>query len=243
VKSEPGLRERKKRRTRELIRETALRLFMERGFDSVTVAEIARRADVSEATVFNYFPTKEDLIYARMEAFEETMLDAVRNRAPGQSALAAYADFVFTIRGLMVERDAGEQVAAWARLVTGSPALINREREVFARYTDALAALLAQETGARANDLAPWVAANTLIGLHRALLDSVRRQALAGHATPALTRTVRSQGKRAVALLERGLGEYAVKPPTPGFERRDITTSQPPRTTPDRPAPTSSVTR
>src|SRR5262249_42407491 len=130
MSTEPGLRERKKQRTRELIRETAVRLFTERGFDRVTVAEIARETDVSEATVFNYFPTKEDLIYGRMEAFEQELLDAVRDRKAGQSALDAYADFVFAIRGLMAERDAGEQVAAWAKLVTESPALINREHEV-----------------------------------------------------------------------------------------------------------------
>jgi AcrR family transcriptional regulator len=59
----PGLRERKKQRTRELIAETARELFVERGFERVTVAEIARSSEVSEKTVFNYFPTKEDLVF------------------------------------------------------------------------------------------------------------------------------------------------------------------------------------
>src|SRR2546423_13153737 len=64
-----GLRELKKEQTRQLIADTAWRLFADRGFDRVTVAEIAREAQVAEATVFNYFPTKEDLFYWRPEAF------------------------------------------------------------------------------------------------------------------------------------------------------------------------------
>ena len=206
-----GMRERKKRRTRQLIRDTAVRFFMERGFDAVTVAEIAREADVSEATVFNHFPTKEDLVYGQMEVFENELLEAVRNRPPGQSALAAYAGFVFTIRGLMTEQQGPEQVAAWARLVLDSPALVSREHEIFAHHTAALARLLAEETGVRLDDLTPWVAANALIGLHRALLGFVREQALAGRSNPALTRSIRKQGERAVARLDDGFGDYAIK--------------------------------
>jgi AcrR family transcriptional regulator len=206
------MRERKKQRTRQLIRDTAVRLFMERGFDEVTIAEIAREADVSEATVFNHYPTKEDLVYGRMEAFENELLEAVRNRPTGQSALAAYAGFVFTIRGLMTEQQGPEQIAGWARLVLDSPALVSREHEIFAHHTAALAKLLAEETGARPDDLTPWVAANALIGLHRALLGYVRKQALAGRANPALARSIRKQGERAVVHLEGGFGDYAIKP-------------------------------
>jgi len=212
MNTELGMRERKKQRTRQLIRDTAVRLFMERGFEQVTVAEIAREADVSEATVFNHFPTKEDLVYGQMEAFEQQLLDAVRDRPPGQSALAAYAGFVFSIRGLMTEQQGPEQIAAWARLVLDSPALVSREHEVFAHHTAALANLLAEETGAGPDDLTPWVAANALIGLHRALLAYVRRQALAGRTNPGLARSIRKQGERAVAQLEHGFGDYAVKP-------------------------------
>ena len=212
MNTELGMRERKKQRTRQLIRDTAVRLFIERGFEQVTVAEIAREADVSEATVFNHFPTKEDLVYGQMEAFEEQLLDAVRHRPQGQSALAAYAGFVFSIRGLMTEQQGPEQIAAWARLVLDSPALVNREHEVFAHHTAALANLLAEETRARSDDLTPWVAAHALIGLHRALLDDVRGQALAGRTNPGLARSIRKQGERAVAQLERGYGDYAIKP-------------------------------
>jgi AcrR family transcriptional regulator len=214
MNSESGLRERKKERTRHVIRDTAVRLFMEQGFGQVTVAEIAREADVSEATVFNYFPTKEDLVYGQMEAFEQKLLEAVRDRPVGESALAAYARFLFSVRGLMSEQQGPEQIAAWARLILDSPALVSREHEIFARYTAALARLLAEETGARPIDLTPWVAAHALIGLHRTLLDYVRSQALAGGTNPRLARSLRQQGKRAVAQLEHGFGAYAVKQPS-----------------------------
>ena len=206
------MRERKKQRTRQLIRDTAVHLFMQRGFDQVTIAEVAREADVSEATVFNHFPTKEDLVYGQMEAFEQELLEAVRDRPPGQSALAAYAGFVLAIRGLITEQQGPEQIAAWARLVLESPALVSREHEIFAQYTAALATLLAEETGAGPDDLTPWVAANALIGLHRGLLEYVRRQALTGRTNPGLARSIRKQGERAVAQLEHGFGDYAVKP-------------------------------
>src|SRR5919108_88818 len=90
--AEPGLRERKKQRTRQLLADTARRLFSERGFEHVSVAEIARVADVSEATVFNYFPTKEDLVYSGLETFEEQLLAAVRERPRGQTVLDAFRD-------------------------------------------------------------------------------------------------------------------------------------------------------
>jgi len=212
VSGELGMRERKKQRTRELIRDTAVRLFMERGYDQVTIAEIAREADVSEATVFNHFATKEDLVYGQLEVFEDELLQAVRNRPEGQSALAAYAAFVLAIRGLITEEEGVEKIAGWARLVLDSPALVSREHEIFAHYTAALAELLAEETGARPDDLTPWVAANALIGLHRALLGYVRRQALAGRTNPSLARSIRKQGERALAQLEHGFGDYAVKP-------------------------------
>src|SRR5262245_55781367 len=119
-----GLRERKKQQTRELIAETARGLFAERGFEEVTVAEIARAADVAETTVFNYFPTKEDLVYWRMESFEASLLDAIRERAPGEPVLAAFRGFVLQARGLLAERDpeARDRLAAFTRMIASSPA-------------------------------------------------------------------------------------------------------------------------
>ena len=208
-----GLRERKKQQTRELIAETARRLFAQRGFDHVTVAEIARLADVSETTVFNYFPTKEDLVYWRMAAFDEQLLDAIRNRPAGASILAAFERFVLAPRGLLgtTDPEAIERLAELTRMITESPALLEREREIVDGYTTSLAAVLAAEARAPLSDLSPWVVANALMGVHRALINFTRAQIVAGVRNPLLARSVRTQGRRALDTLRRGLDGYGAR--------------------------------
>src|SRR5947209_5267430 len=150
-----GLRELKKQRTRQLIADTARQLFAERGFEGVPVAEIARAAEVSEATVFNYFPTKEDLFYSGLEAFEQELVTSIRERAPGESVLSAFARFVLVPRGLLAARDPRqvEYLAAITRVIADSPSLRAREQQIYAKYTAALATLLADETGTGAADV------------------------------------------------------------------------------------------
>jgi AcrR family transcriptional regulator len=213
MSQELGLRARKKQRTRQLIADTARRLFAERGFEAVPVAEIARAAEVSEATVFNYFPTKEDLLYSRLEAFEQELLSSIRDRAPGESVLAAFGRFVLTPRGLLAARDPEqvEHLAAITRVITESPSMLARERQIYAKYTDALAALLATETGAGASDIQPWVVARTLIGLHQATVDYTRREILSGTRNPTLARRVRRQAQEALDTVRRGLDGYGVR--------------------------------
>jgi AcrR family transcriptional regulator len=210
---EPGLRERKKAQTRELIADTARRLFLERGFEAVPVAEIAREADVAEKTVFNYFPAKEDLFYGRLEAFEEDMLAAVRERGSGMSIVGAFRDFVMRSRGALQEEgeEATRQLRAVNRVITESPALQSREREIFARYTESLTELIAKETGSVPGAVEPRVVASALIDVHRTLIGFVRERTLAGDEAGKIRRQVRTRAKRAFALLEDGLAAYGVK--------------------------------
>ena len=105
MSAEVGLRERKKQQTRQLLAETARRLFAERGFEHVSVAEIARAADVSEPTVFNYFPTKEDLVYSGLERFEDDLLAAIRDRPAGETVLQAFGRFILPPRGFLAAED------------------------------------------------------------------------------------------------------------------------------------------
>ena len=211
-----GLRELKKEQTRQLIAGTAWRLFADRGFDKVTVAEIAREAQVAEATVFNYFPSKEDLFYSRFEAFSARLADAVRDREPGEPALAAFRRALLEEGGLLAQAEAGGQEALARlrtvnRVIAESPALLAREQQAMARSAADLAALLAAETGAPPDDLRPQVAANALLGLQRAVIDYVRGRVSAGEDLGGLAADVRKLTTEAFALLEQGLAGYDVR--------------------------------
>lgn len=196
-----GLRQLKKQQTRQAIYEAARRLFAERGFDRITVAEVAREANVSEVTVFNYFPTKEDLFYGGMHFFEEELLEAVRQRKPGESALRAIRRRLLdSVEGLRSKerfvaiKKANETFAA-------SPSLAARERQIVDRYTRELAELM----DGPEPDVEAVAVATALMGAHRAVVDHVRRRVQAGARGDALADDARTQIRRAFGRLERGL--------------------------------------
>jgi AcrR family transcriptional regulator len=208
MSTELGLRERKKQRTRRAIADAAKRLFLNRGFEQVSVAEIARAADVSEQTIFNYFPRKEDLVYERMDTFEQELLAAVGQRPKSESALRAFVGFILDRSDDAMAGDGRRRVAELTRLVNASPSLIARERQIVARYTDALAAQLAEETGASPDDIEPRLVAEAMMAFHRSLIDFARRRALSPKRSADLAAEIRTAGEHALPLLESGLGEY-----------------------------------
>jgi AcrR family transcriptional regulator len=212
--TETGLRERKKQQTRQLLTDTARRLFAERGFENVSVSEIARVADVSEATVFNYFPTKEDLVYSGLEQFENALLAAVRERPAGETVIDAFGRFVLEPRGFFAAPDdrTARELLGVGRMIAASPALLAREEQIFARYTRALARLIADEARAADGDIRPYVVANALIGVHRALIDYVRERLSSEPVDREhLARGLGRRGQAALGLLRGGIGDYATK--------------------------------
>lgn len=158
--------------------------------------------------MFNYFPTKEDLFFHRMEAFEQELVSAILDRPEDESIVQAFRRFVLKPRGLLASDDPGatEGMRAVARVMTGSQALLTRERDILDRYTGTLASFIAEEQGMAADDIEPWVIANALIGVHRALISYTHRQALAEIPTPRLARDLLTHGRRALTLLEHGIG-------------------------------------
>ncbi|MFG1855452.1 TetR/AcrR family transcriptional regulator [Actinomadura geliboluensis] len=221
---EPGLRERKKRQTRRRISDIATGLFLARGFDEVTIADVARAADVSVNTVFNYFRTKEDLFFDRQdEAIESAARDFVARR-PGESAAALFRRRFFEdldARGHRTGLHDGSQ--DWVRTVRASPALRARQREIGRRAKDRLAARIAEDTGAGPDDIAPHAAAAMIFAVQTVLVEQIADRRSAGETLDEMRDDVYAAAARAFDLLEQGLGGYAAAPPEPGGATGDPT--------------------
>jgi AcrR family transcriptional regulator len=202
-----GLRERKKRQTRDAIAQAAMTLFSEHGFDAVTVADVARAADVSEKTVFNYFPAKEDLVFPDSEQRWAALLERIRNRPEGASLVEPFR--VATIEFLdSVERGPVEPIIARPRLVMGSQALRDRLFIWWEQEAALLAPVIAEEAGDDAGELVPAVVARTLAWTHRTTFRAAFTRLIAGQSRRKVAADLRAQATRAYDLLESGLGEY-----------------------------------
>lgn len=192
-----------------MIVDAAAELFAERGFDAVSVMEIARRAGVVEKTVFNHFPVKEGLVFDADPPMRAALLDAVRRRPTGESVAAAAGSFIVGAVALLGTPEAASGVAQMARVIRGSRTLQVREREILGELTEALAGLVAEETGAPPHAVEPWLAAHAVLGLYAALLELARNRVLAGVTGSELSAELRRQGRRGLSLLQFGLAGYA----------------------------------
>jgi AcrR family transcriptional regulator len=205
----PGKREIKRQETRARIVDAAAELFAERGFDAVSVQEIARRAGVVEKTVFNHFPVKEGLVFEADPPMRAALLETVRRRPAGESVSAAAGTFVVSAISLLGSPEAADGVARMARIVRGSRTLQVREREIIDELTEALAALIAEETDAQSGQLEPWLSAHAVLGLYAGLLELARDRVLAGVTGAPLAAELRRRGQKGLSLLQFGLAGYA----------------------------------
>ncbi|MDP5313463.1 helix-turn-helix domain containing protein [Streptomyces poriferorum] len=206
-----GLRERKKIQTRRRLLAEAARLFGERGFDQVSVAEIAEAADVSKMTVFNYFDSKEDLVLAPMEEHIGDVAQVVRDRVHGESAVAGVRrHFLAAVenRDPSVGMSDSPVALGLLQLIQQTPALLTRARAFFARSDELLVDVLVEEGEDRA--VARIVAAQ-LIGTRNALISENHRRLLAGESAEAIASGAAVLAGRAFDLLENGLGDFATR--------------------------------
>jgi AcrR family transcriptional regulator len=195
--------------TREAIVDAAAELFAERGFDAVSVLQIARRAGVVEKTVFNHFPVKEGLVFEADPPIRAALLETVRRRPAGESVAAAAGGFVVAAISQLGSPAAAAGVAEMARVVRGSRTLQAREREILGMLTDGLAEEIAGETRPGSGDLEPWLAAHAVLGLYAALMELARDRVLVGGSGPELVEELRTRGQRGLALVQFGLAGYA----------------------------------
>jgi AcrR family transcriptional regulator len=211
-------RARKKALTREQIRRAAQQLFSEHGFDSVTIADVAATADVAVQTVFNHFPTKEELFFDGRTPWVHEPAEAVLSRGPGQAPLAALREWTVAWITEAAARDADEERRAYLSTMAASPALRTFELSLSQRGERRLAAALAEvwssdpaggphlsdgEAGVRmAADLtaAIWVAGA------RSLLVELRTVEDDDEDATAVRSTVLALARGLFDRLERGLG-------------------------------------
>jgi AcrR family transcriptional regulator len=205
--SATGLRESKKRRTRAAIAEAAMELFRAHGFDAVTVADVARAADVSEKTVFNYFPAKEDLVFAGGAERRAALMEAVRARRPGASVVEPFrsATMAFVDR---VERGPVEAIVAVPRLVMRTDALRNRLFVSWEQEAAALTPVIAAAADEPEDSIAAAAVARSLTWTHRLVFRAAVRRLVAGEDRHTVAGDLREQADRAYDLLERGLAGY-----------------------------------
>ncbi|MGW8556131.1 TetR/AcrR family transcriptional regulator [Streptomyces tubercidicus] len=137
----PGRRERKKAATRQKIADTALRLFLERGYDAVGIRDVAAEADVAVTTVFSHFASKEALVFEQDEDFEHRLARAVTGRAPHEPLIPALRR---EIQALVRHCTADSAAPIW-HMIDASPALREYEESMRLRHAESLATALAAD--------------------------------------------------------------------------------------------------
>jgi AcrR family transcriptional regulator len=157
----PGLRERKKQKTRETIIEVALELFVARGYEETTIAEIADAAEVSPRTIFAYFPSKEDILFCDMPEIQERLAQVLRDRPEGATALDALRDFI--ARSVSPGSNEARNVALRRRIVVaGNETLRRNQRARFAPFEQLMAEAIAEDLHAGPDDIRPRMVAAAL---------------------------------------------------------------------------------
>ena len=202
-----GLRERKKRATRDAIAVAARRLFAERGFDDVTVGEVAVAADVSEKTVFNHFATKEDLAFAGREEGIAQFVAAITQRPPGTSVLEVFRALTHTVLDVFVA-GGDEDLLAVARIIRGSRALQERLTVGWESGAAAITTAIAERSGGGDDDVVPAIVARTLWFTHRSIFLAALSGLVAGEDGAQLATRLRAAADRAYDQLGSGLAEY-----------------------------------
>ncbi|MEW2119894.1 TetR/AcrR family transcriptional regulator [Streptomyces sp. NPDC005474] len=206
-----GLRERKKRQTRQLLSDTATAMFLARGFDGVRVSEIAEACGVSEKTVFNYFTTKESLVMDRLEGAADALLAALADPAlpPVQAVVGVLADELAAMTEQLASqpdfRQAADRFQRFSALLRSTPSLRAHQHAMAERLTAEAAHVLAERAGLHAEDPEPRITAAAVLALWPVQFRSLERRLDSATSPRQLTEAVTADVRRAADVLEQGL--------------------------------------
>jgi AcrR family transcriptional regulator len=213
-----GLRERKKRMTRQLISDTATGMFLESGFDAVRVIEIAAACGVSEKTVYNYFPTKESLVLDR----EESMTEGIRHTLGPEGAEISPIDAMVELIAEDVRRtysywDGSDEprfdvtlIRRFADLIDQTPSLRAAHHEMMERLIAVAAQAMAARAGVDPEDPEPQIAADALVALWRITYRSMRKFSDGERRASEIRDLVLVDLFRAARLIDTGLWSFGV---------------------------------
>jgi AcrR family transcriptional regulator len=205
-----GLRERKRRLTRQLISDAATAMFATRGFDNVTVSEVADRVGVSEKTIYNYFPTKESLVLDTADEALENMARALRERRPGQSLTDAVVEAIKAdmSRFDQVPDELVEFMPLFGAMIDSTPTLRAALLEMHDRLAKVARDELAAQAGVDPRDPEPTAAGRALAGLAEVAMESRIRHISDGLRGAELRAAATDDLERAARLLDTGLWSF-----------------------------------
>ncbi len=210
-----GLRERKKSLMRQLISDTATLMFLQRGFDEVKISEIAAACDVSEKTIYNYFPTKESLMLDREESSAASIRKALGPNAEHLSPTEA------VVRILAEETDqfvtnldeisgiGFNVILRFNDLIEGTPSLRAARGDMISRLAQIAAQSLAERAGVDPNDPEPQIAADALLGLWRIYYGAILKYSEHDLTPEGVRDAVMNDVRRAARLIDTGLWSFA----------------------------------
>lgn len=204
----PGRRERKKQQTREKIARVALELFIERGFEQVTVTEVAEAADVSVNTVYNYFPTKEDLFFGLNQPMEASLAGIVRQREKGEPLLTFLRHLLLgSLERMKVmlppEQDSTRQQVF--RVIRESPTLQARGRQMTEFVEEDLAHALADDMSTESDNIVPCLVAHLILTLYSRIFAEYARRRLKGESSEEIHAALSAMGTAGLDLLAHGI--------------------------------------
>jgi AcrR family transcriptional regulator len=162
----PGLRERKKQKTRETIIKVALELFAERGYEQTTIAEIADAADVSPRTIFAYFPCKEDILFCDLPEIQARLAQALEQRPEGVTAVETLRDFILESPVI------GPNELIRKRIIATEETLLRNERARQAPFEQLMVEAIAKDLNTGIDDIRPRIAAAAVIAAFTAVRES-----------------------------------------------------------------------